>query len=194
MITVHVWSSAWDRYLLNIHSRSSPALWVSSRVLDRYSPGWRSGSPGHAAIEIGSVYVSFWPGEEHFILPLTWSGYNTKSKVEDLSHYRASRQNHWFRTIPNNLGGPGLDEEKMLTRWNEIQLQNPDYTTKFQCSAVVNELLIAGGSKSFVENTFQNFESWFVYAVSPSDVKDYSEALIASISQARQNFSMIDIG
>ncbi len=172
MITVHVWSSAWDRY----------------------APGGSPGSPGHAAIEIGSIYVSFWPGQEHPFIPFTWSGYNTKSKGEDLLHYRASGQNYWFRTIPNNLGGPGLDEEKMLNRWREIQAQYPNYSIGFQCSAVVNELLIAGGSRLFVENKFTDFASWVLFAVSPSDVKDYAEALIASISQARQNFSMIDIG
>jgi hypothetical protein len=162
MIIVHVWESAWLSYL----------------------PVGQAGSPGHAAIQVGSTYVSFWPGAETGTLK--WSGYKTKTLAEDIAYYKKNKQKHWFRTIPDDGNGEGLNEAAMIARWEEIKKSNPDYTKKFQCSHVVNELLIAGGCRKYAPPHIATWTSWVIYAVSPSDVKDYTETLIRAIKRARK--------
>ena len=156
MIKVHVWDSAWARYL----------------------PGSKGeGSPGHAAIAFGTTYVSFWPGEAAGLLK--WKGHKLKTLDEDLANYKKYGQAHWEQEIPS--GASGLSEELMLARWIDIQSKNPDYTKSFQCSAVVNELLIAGGSRKFLVNAWYRPATWVIAAVSPADVKDYVTALVKAM-------------
>jgi hypothetical protein len=150
----------------------------------RYLPGRGQGSPGHASIQIGNTYVSFWPGTSSGVLE--WQGHRTHTLDEDIQHYRQANQTHLQENVPNNEGGPGLDEEAMRKRWKEIDLANPDYTRTFQCAAVVNELLIAGGSRNFVKNTFWEWTSWYIYAASPRNVKEYTITLVLEIQKARQ--------
>lgn len=157
MIEVHVWDSAWLSYL----------------------PGGDGGSPGHAAIRVGDTYVSFWPGEE--VGALKWKGHKTSTFETDKKTYADLGQTHWSQIIPGSNPGPGLNESMMLASWREIQQANPDYTAKYQCSAVVNELLISGGSRKFLVNKFSNFSTWVLFAVSPSDVQDYVQDLVNAI-------------
>lgn len=160
MIQVNVWDSAWSSYL----------------------PGGQEGSPGHASIWVGGVYVSFWPGKETGTLK--WQGFNTRTYVEDVAYYKKNKQKLWTKEIPNDLDGPGLNEAKMQSRWKEIMQSGVNYSWDFQCSAVVNELLIAGGSQGFVP-PFSTWTSWYIGAVSPSDVQDYTETLVRKIKEAR---------
>jgi hypothetical protein len=162
MIQVNVWESAWGSYL----------------------PGGQAGSPGHASILVGGIYVSFWPGREAGTL--RWRGFNTKTYSEDCESYRSNNQERWSRAVPDDSTGPGLNETRMQQRWEEIKKSGLDYTWEFQCSAVVNELLIAGGSRDFVPSSLFVWTSWYVGAVSPSDVRDYTETLIEAIQKVRR--------
>lgn len=157
MIVVHIWEAA---YLKNR-------------------------SPGHASIQIGNEYVSFWPGAELSLLK--WKGYRPEHSLSaDLEHYKAHGQNYLGPLpVPNNQYGPGLDEARMLVRWREITTGNPNYSAKFQCAAVVNELLVAGGARGFVPNTLWYWTSWYIGLVSPDDVKDYTRTLNRMIYKRR---------
>ncbi|MCP4786106.1 MAG: hypothetical protein GY903_05870 [Fuerstiella sp.] len=88
---------------------------------------WLKGSPGHAAIHIGTEYVSFWPGSEQGTL--AWKGYRTKSYTEDIKTYQATNQCHWAAIIPSNDGKQkGLDKANMLKKWtHDIKVQNKHY-------------------------------------------------------------------
>lgn len=160
MIKVHVWDSAWLSYL----------------------PGGKEGSPGHAAISFSNYYVSFWPGTETGFLK--WKGHKLKTLEQDLDNYKKHGQTHWEQEIPaKTKTSDGLDEALMVARWIDIQSKNPDYTAKFQCSAVVNELLIAGESRKFLINAWYRPATWVIGAVSPADVKDYVKALIKAMKK-----------
>ncbi|MEO2011950.1 MAG: hypothetical protein ABGX22_25000 [Pirellulaceae bacterium] len=106
-------------------------------------PGGQEGSPGHASIWGGSIYVSFWPGKD--VGTLKWKGFKTRTFGEDCAYYKKNKQKFWSKSLPNDTNGPGLNERKMQQRWKAIQSSGVNYTWDFQCSTVVNELLIAGG-------------------------------------------------
>lgn len=144
---------------------------------------WFSGSPGHASIEVGGIYVSFWPGEEAGTLK--WKGFQTKTFLEDCQQYSATGQRRWFRNLPNDQSGPGLNEAAMVAEWKQILTSKKNYTVEFQCSAVVNELLIAGGCRKFAKPRLVDTETWVLGAVSPDDVKDYTLLLHDRIKTAR---------
>ena len=162
MIEVHVWESAWLRYL----------------------PGGGEGSPGHASISIDDVYVSFWPGDDQG--KLQWGGYGLHTLQEDLAAYQGSGQGHWSAVIPpQEAGSPGLDKSQMLARWNEIVSSNPSYSATLQCSGVVNQLLLAGGSQRFAPTRITSWSTWYLLAVSPADIKSYVQVLIPAIEGSR---------
>lgn len=145
---------------------------------------WWKGSPGHAAIHIGNHYISFWPGESNGVL--SWSGYKMKSYEEDLKTYRDAKQDHWCKYIPHDDNGAhGLNKVAMLKRWESIKKQKPDYTSKTQCSGIVNQLLLAGGSQKYAPTKLTSWSSWYLYAVSPSDVRDYVEILVPAIRKKK---------
>lgn len=159
MIQVNVWDSAWTSYL----------------------PGGQEGSPGHASIMVGGVYVSFWPGKEAGTLK--WNGFNTRTFSEDIAYYKKNNQSLWSQELPNDNVGKGLNESKMQQRWEQIKKSGVNYSWDFQCSAVVNELLIAGGCQKFVK-PFSTWSSWYVGAVSPSDIQDFTVTLAQKIKEA----------
>lgn len=142
-------------------------------------PGGQEGSPGHASIWVGSIYVSFWPGKE--VGTLKWKGFKTRTFGEDCAYYKKNKQKFWSKSLPNDTNGPGLNERKMQQRWKAIQSSGVNYTWDFQCSTVVNELLIAGGCQTYVKS---GWTSWYIGAVSPSDVQDYTQTLAAAIKKA----------
>jgi hypothetical protein len=155
-IVVHVWESAWVRYL----------------------PGTEGhGSPGHASIQIDPFnYVSWWPGNER-----VGHGRTLRTLQEDLDHYQKANQQHW-QTVPPlptlQENGRGLDQNKMLQRWHEIQTQIPNYTVVHHCSWVVHELLYAGGGDNLVKGIGGWWDRWQVGGIwSPRDVKLYVKAI-----------------
>ncbi len=155
-------------------------------ILRVWEAKWLKGSPGHAAIHIGNQYVSFWPGSEQGTL--AWSGYKTKQHSEDLTTYQTAGQSHSASIIPSNDGGKkGLDKTAMLDKWAQIRAKKPDYTAKVQCSGVVNQLLLAGGSQEFAKTSLFSWSSWYIFAVSPDDVRDYCTTLVKKIKQARRS-------
>ena len=112
---------------------------------------------------------------------LKWKGFKTRTFSEDCAYYKKHGQRLWSKTLPNDANGPGLNELKMQQRWKAIQSSGVNYTWDFQCSAVVNELLIAGGCKTYVNS---GWTSWYIGAVSPSDIQDYTGTLAAAIKKA----------
>lgn len=173
MIGVLVWKAAWSGYL----------------------KGSEKGSPGHAAMWLRAArrheYISFWPGTPSGFLE--WRQFKLHREYEqDKRHY--GRNADYGRIVPDNSGGkPGLDIDGMFDRWDRMVSRNPDYSRKFQCSRVVLALLVAGGANqylhhpknSLLEDAADWWASHVIYAWSPDDVKDYTEAVVRGIKKAR---------
>jgi len=159
-ILVHVWESAWSRYLPGVEGQ---------------------GSPGHASIQLDDfTYVSWWPGKDG-----VGKGRTLKTLQEDLEHYAIAKQAHWLTNPPLRSGTNGLDQKAMQDKWTSIQLDEPNYTVLHHCSWVVHELLKTGGGDKWAKG----LEGWYDRTMfsgqwSPRNVKVYAEAIQRGLNQA----------
>jgi len=104
---------------------------------------WKRGASdvGHAALEVGGCYVSFWPGEhagkkdfkkQASHPPAFPSSYRTDCRLER-------------RNADCSLVLEGLDEAVMAMGWERIKADQPKYNMVQQnCSTVVATLLEVG--------------------------------------------------
>lgn len=99
------------------------------------------GNVGHASIQIGAVYASYWPsspaGKKDFKVGATHAASYPREYRTDV---RLERQDalHAIRL-------DGLDEAAMLTAWDELRQVGSRYNmVKHNCSTVVATLLLLG--------------------------------------------------
>ena len=129
----------------------------------------KSGSPGHAAMEIGggttpaTGYVSFAPLVEGSI-----SGAGKFfDKEHDRSHYAG--RGLWIGCIY------GLDTEKMLQKLKADLASPPAYGPLNECATTVRTYLVEGGGNELASW----WSSWSLGGVvSPDDLEDYAQSIV----------------
>lgn len=130
----------------------------------------KSGSPGHAAMEIGfgttpaTGYISFAPLQEG---SMSGAG-KFYDKAHDNEHYKG--RGLWIGYIY------GLDTGKMLTKLATDIAAPPHYGPLNECATTVRTYLVAGGGDGFASW----WSSWSLGGVvSPDDLEDYAKSIIA---------------
>lgn len=122
MITLHVWSP-------------KPVEAVREGLLPDL---------GHAAVEFGNVYASFWP--EIKSLTGVLIGVFKARTTRNPASYAVETEYalpYMQRAADYSDSADGFDEATMLSRWRELEDQSYDFATR-NCSHVVLELLRAG--------------------------------------------------
>jgi hypothetical protein len=126
-------------------------------------------SPGHATVEIGSVYVSYFPGECAQSLSLS------RTLQQDITLYRERKQTH------NVVELQGLDTVKMMTRLHELQKEKSCWSAfRYQCARMVLELLRAGGADGYASEDAKQGVVWSAGSAGgawPEDVLWYARSV-----------------
>ena len=102
---------------------------------------WNRGADGvgHAAVDVGGRYCSFWPGAD---------GYSDKNTVR--KDRVPSTTNNFNEDLRDEGRRPdvqiqfeGLNERAMLRKWNELKVEKYSFS-KTNCSTVVAKMLESG--------------------------------------------------